>query len=313
MKNKRETTSIGEIDRNEVTDEILVTYLPGFKNHTLQLGNNSLHFVEGGNGKPLLLLPGWPETWWSYRKTALLLSPEYRVIIVDLPGMGSSGRMPGGYDKKSMAAALFEMTRQMGFDKVCIAGHDIGAHVAFGFAANYPEATEKLIMLDTPHPDGSMYRLPMLPLPGMDLEDGSKMSYPWWVAFNQIRDLPSRLLKGRVSVFLDWIFDYLLTDKNAITAFDRAVYTYAYESPGGIEAGNGWYRAFPKDIDDLKSYDRLKMPVLAIGGSGYDMLTEALKPWANDLTSAKIPESGHFIMEEKPSQTALLMRSFLNR
>src|ERR1700760_4053458 len=80
------------IDKNELTDAELVKKLPGFKNGYTEVNGVKLHYVEGGNGMPLVLLPGWPETWWSYRKMMPLLAGKYHVIVIDMRGMGSSGK-----------------------------------------------------------------------------------------------------------------------------------------------------------------------------------------------------------------------------
>lgn len=289
----------------QTDDEALVKQLPGFSNGYTSVNGIRLHYVIGGSGAPLILIPGWPETWWAYHKVMPLLAEHYQVIVVDLRGMGGSDKPAAGYEKKNMATDIFELVRQLGFEKVHIAGHDIGAHVAFSFAANYPAATSKVVILDTPHPDPGMYHLPMLPLPS------NGHVYPWWLAFNQVKELPEQLLQGRMNIVLDWIFKYLLIDENSISAFDRAVYTANYDTADGIRGGNAWYQALSQDIEDMKGYEKLTMPVLGLGGSGYDMLQMCLPATATDLQLAKVESCGHFLFEEKPAETAAFMIDFL--
>ena len=288
----------------QTDDEALVKQLPGFSNGYAIVNGILLHYVTGGSGAPLVLIPGWPETWWAYHKVMPLLAAHFQLIVVDLRGMGSSDKPADGYEKKNMATDVFELVRQLGFEKVQIAGHDIGAHVAFSFAANYPAATAKVMILDTPHPDAGMYHLPMLPIPGNHV-------YPWWLAFNQVKELPEQLLQGRMNMVLDWIFKYLLVDENSISAFDRAVYTASHDTADGIRGGNSWYQAFPQDIEDMKGYEKLAMPVLGLGGSGYDMLQMCLPATATNLRLAKVDGCGHFLLEEKPAETAAIMIDFL--
>ena len=297
--------------KTQLTDEALVNSLPGFTNGFTQVNGIQLHYVQGGQGYPLVLIPGWPETWWAYHKVMPLLASRYRVIAVDIRGMGSSDKPADGYEKKAMAGDIFELIHKLGYGRVHIAGHDIGAHIAFSFAANFPDATSKLVILDTPHPDENMYRLPMLPALKSDTENAESHVYPWWLAFNQVHELPEQLLAGRVHYLLDWIFNYSLLDQQSINEFDRAVYAAAYDSPAGIRGGNGWYQAFPQDIADSKTYSKLTMPVLGIGGSGYDVLAYSLPATTTNLQLAKIEESGHFILAEKPQETAGLMIDFL--
>ena len=150
----------------DVSDVALVKSLPGFENGYADVNGTRLHYVIGGKGAPLVLLPGWPQTWWEFHKIMPALAEKYRVIAVDLRGMGGSAKPPGGYDKKTMARDIYELVRQLGFEKVNIAGHDIGSMVAFSFAANHPGATSKLALLDVPHPDEFFSEIRMLPQHG---------------------------------------------------------------------------------------------------------------------------------------------------
>jgi pimeloyl-ACP methyl ester carboxylesterase len=216
--------------KQALTDAELVKKLPGFTNGYAEVNGTRLHYVEGGQGKPLFLLPGWPETWWSYRKMMPLLAASYHVIAVDIRGMGSSDKPVGGYDKKTMAQDIYALAHQLGYTKVIMVGHDIGSMVAFSFAANHPDATEKLIMLDIPHPDENWYKIAMIPAPGRITDKiDEDHAYQWWFAFHQVAGMPEELLLGRVHIEHDWIFHYLLYDEPAVDAFDRAVYVNAYE------------------------------------------------------------------------------------
>jgi len=287
-----------------ISDDTLVEMLPGFTNHYAEVNGTTLHYVEGGNGNPLLLLPGWPQTWWAFHKIMPSLAEKYHVIAVDLRGMGSSSAPEKGYDKKNMAKDILELTKALGYDKVAIAGHDIGANVAFSFAANYPEFTTKLIMLDTPHPDENMYKLPMLPI-GMPV-------YPWWVAFNQVKILPEELLEGRYHLVLDWLFNSMLVNKKNISEFDRQVYAGHYNQKENIRAGNAWYQSFTDDIEDMKSYEKINAPILAAGTkAGCEMLSYNLSPFSGSVEMVAIENSGHFIMEENPEQVTRAITNFL--
>ncbi|PKA99810.1 pimeloyl-ACP methyl ester carboxylesterase [Flavobacteriaceae bacterium MAR_2009_75] len=288
------------------TDEELIKSLPNFTNKYSEVNGTKLHYVIGGQGDPLILVPGYPETWWAYHKVMPILSKKYCVCVVEMRGMGSSGKPADGYEKKNMAKDIFELIEKLGYKKVYIGGHDIGAHVAFSFASNFPEKTAKLIMLDTPHPDEGMYQLPMLPMLGADY------LYPWWLAFNQVKELPEQLLEGRMKIIIEWLFKNLLVDHSSIGNFDKEVYEFAYNGKDAIRASNAWYQAFPQDIEDNRTYQKLHMPVLGIGGSGYGMLQISLPNSTTDLQLEKIDECGHFILAEKPNETAKLIIDFLD-
>ncbi len=276
------------------SNSLLVRGLKGFKSCFTTVNTTTLHYVMGGVGQPLVLIPGYPETWWGYHKVMPLLAEHFCVIVVEMRGMGESDKPIEGYEKKNMAKDIYELVQQLGFDQVNIGGHDIGAHVAFSFAQHYPQATSKLIMLDTPHPNVDMYQLPMLPFLG------NPYLYPWWLAFNQVKELPEQLLEGRMNLIIDWLFDHLIYDQSCITAFDREVYSSAYNTKDAIRASNAWYQAFPQDIEDSKSFNTLTMPVLGLGGSGFDLLLQSLTPLAPNLQLKKLENCGHFILSEKP-------------
>src|SRR4051812_46486586 len=104
--------------QNIYSDDELIKQFPGFTNEFATVNGVTLHYVKGGTGAPLVCLPGWPQTWYSYHPIAMQLAKIYTVIIVDIRGMGSSEKTDGGYDKKTMAADIFELVQQLGFTKI---------------------------------------------------------------------------------------------------------------------------------------------------------------------------------------------------
>ena len=201
--------------QNNLNDTNLVKKLPGFANGYAEVNGVKLHYVTAGTGKPLILLPGWPETWWSYRKMMPILAKSYKVIVVDIRGMGGSDKPQSGYDKKTIATDIYELIHQLGYQQVFMAGHDIGSMVAFSFAVNYPDATLKLVMLDIPHPDESWLSIPMIPAAGKITDKiDEDHAYQWWFAFHQVKGMPEELMLGRVHIEHDWIFHYLLYNEN---------------------------------------------------------------------------------------------------
>ena len=294
------------------TDAALVAKLPGFSNGSADVNGTRIHYVTGGKGEPLVLLPGWPQTWWSYHKIMPELAKHYTVIAVDLRGMGSSAKPAAGYDKKTMAKDVAELLKMLGHDTAYIAGHDIGAQVAWSFAANYGPSTRKLVMLDVPHPDEGLYKWPILPGVGTfgDKID-ERTPFAWWFAFHQVKGLPEKMLAGRVHIEQEWFFTYLMKDESALSPLDRSVYANAYNSADAIRAGNAWYQAFPQDIVDEKTYAQLTMPVLGIAGPGYGWLSATLAAKASNARTVKLDNSGHFMAEEAPQETTRLMLEFL--
>jgi pimeloyl-ACP methyl ester carboxylesterase len=298
-------------ERRDISDAALVKALPGFSNGYAEVNGVRLHYVSGGKGEPVILLPGWPETWWAYHKIMPELAKTHRVVSVDFRGMGSSSKPAGGYDKKSMAKDISELIRQLGYEKADVVGHDIGAMVAFSLAANHPDQVRKLVMLDVAHPSAGYLKIPMLPEAGTFNEKiDENHPYLWWFAFHQVKGLPEDLLEGRAGIEQAWFFRYMLKNESAIDNRDRAVYAAAYSSRDAIRAGNGWYQAFDQDIKDNETYSKIKMPVLGLGGPGYPRLKSALDAQAENSQTFRVEGSGHFISEEKPNELLAHLKDF---
>ena len=301
------------IFQNTYSDEELIENFPGFTNHYATVNGVTLHYVVGGSGMPLVCLPGWPQTWYSYHTVAMELAKTYQVIIVDIRGMDSSEKPQSGYDKKTMATDILELVQQLGLAKVHIMGHDIGGMVAMSFAFNYPEFTEKLIVLDGSHPSEGIMQMPLIPAPGTFSEKiDAHMPYAWWMGFNQVKELPEKILEGRFQYLLDWLVQYVMIDDSKMTSFERAVYAAAYNDTESIRASNAWYQAFNQDIDDAKTYQQLSMPVLGIGSYiSYNYMKMGLLYVAKDVNVIGILTSGHYLYEEQPEQVLDAVLSFL--
>ncbi len=296
----------------ETSDAGLVKSLHGFKNGYAEVNGVRLHYVVGGKGDPLVLLPGWPETWWTFHKIMPALAEHYTVIAIDLRGMGASSKPSDGYDKKNMAKDIHDLVKLLGYDKAAIAGHDIGSAVAFAYAENYPEATDKLVMMEFPHPDESLMSFPLLPAQSpVGDKVGASRPYLWWFAFNQINGLPEQLLAGRIRIEQDWLFKYFLVNDNAIDARDRAVYERAYNSADAIRASNAWYKAFEQDVTDNKGYGKLETPTLVLAGPAYKWMKVVVAKKSTNLTAVEIQNSGHFVQEEQPDFVSTAMIGFL--
>lgn len=282
-----------------VTDAQLAASLSGeFHSNHAQVNGIQLHYVTGGAGEPVILLPGWPQTWWQARKIMPLLAQRYRVIVVDLRGMGSSDTPERGYDKKTMAEDIHQLMRHLGYSTVNVAGHDIGSMVAFSLAANHPETVRRVALLEEPHPDEGLYDMRLLPRPD------ERARHRWWFAFNQVADLPEQLLTGRARHVVDYLCLRNLRDPTAIDELAREIYARAYSRPEAIRAANGWYQSFGQDIEDGRTYPKLTMPVAALYFLGHTDLLASLAERAANVTAIEIPDSGHYLAEEQPDIVA---------
>ncbi len=227
--------------------------------------------------------------------------------------MGSSEKPVSGYDKKTMATDIFELVQQLGLTKVHLMGHDIGGMVAMSFAFNYPDFTEKLIVLDGAHPSEGMMQMPLIPYPGtFEKKMDANMPYAWWMGFNQVKELPEKILEGRFHFLMDWLFQYVMIDDQKMSAFERQVYASVYNLADNIRASNAWYQSFTQDIEDSKTYGQLTMPVLGIGSYvSYNYMKMGLPYIAKDVNVIGMLDSGHYMFEEKPEAVIEAVLNFL--
>jgi len=298
----------------DLTSENLLRLLPGFTAAYLEVNEITLHYVRGGSGEPLILLPGWPQTWWAYNKIMPKLAEYYDVIVIDLRGMGDSTKVSSGLDKKTMANDIAIFANSLNLGKVNIAGHDIGAAVAFSFAANYPELVSKTILIDLLHPEESVSQFPLIPPYGTF--DGEILNpaspYLWWWSFLQVKGLSEQLMEERAHLLYDWFFSNLLAISDAINEFDKSVFYHHYSNKEAISSSNGWFQAFPKDIVDQAKYPVLETPFLGIGGGSFHWMAAILPNKVHNLKMVHIPDAGHFPVDEQPELTVEAILEFLN-
>jgi pimeloyl-ACP methyl ester carboxylesterase len=275
--------------------------------HNKTLVNGVLiHYVIGGKGDPIVLLHGWPETWYEWRNIIPeLISNNYTAIAPDLRGLGDSEKPQTGYDTKTVAEDVYQLVKQLGFNKIYIVAHDLGGPVAYSFAAAHPENVHKMIILDTL-------------LPGFGLEEAGNFSPNglWHFSFHAVRDLPEKLIDGKEDVYLNWFYDYGSYNQSAITSEDREEYIKQYSKPGAMRAGFEYYRAIFEDAEQTKVYgkEKLKIPILTIGGDEAigNFTTSTFQKVANNVTGITLPNTGHFIPEERPNFLTKQILDFFN-
>jgi len=294
----------------DVSDETLVSELKGFKSGFAEVNGTRLHYVEGGQGTPVILLPGWPETWWAFHKIMPALAKNYHVYAVDIRGMGASDKPAGGYEKKNMAKDIAELIKSLGYQKAHIVGHDIGSHIAYPLAALYPDVTLSTTYLDVAGlPDAVLdFRLIPEKVTSGEFRDSF---FLWWFAFNQVRGMPEELIEGRAHILQDWFWNALLYKQDALTKRDRAVYANAYNTKDAIRGGNGWYQTYTQDLIDNRTYpEKINVPSLGIGGLGNGLLVDFMNKRINNPQLVHIEESGHYVAEEAPEKVTRYLLDF---
>jgi pimeloyl-ACP methyl ester carboxylesterase len=258
-----------------------------------------LHYVQAGApGQTVILLHGFPQTWWEWRFVIPgLVAAGYRVVAPDYRGAGHSWHPAGGYDKRTMATDIYRLLREHLDIKapVALVGHDLGLMVAYAYAQQYRDAVSHLVVMDAP-------------LPGTAIFDRLRTDPRLWhFGFHAARDVAEMLLAGRERAYLQAFFNARIFNTAAITEEDLSLYTAAYSAPGAMRAGLEVYRAFDRDVEDnrdfLKQNGKLTIPVLAtfaaISNSG-PLVEEMMHEVAENVKGFRVPESAHWIAEENP-------------
>lgn len=274
------------------------------EHHYAELDDVLLHYVTAGSGPPLVLIHGWPQTWFEWLRVMPALAERYTVIAPDMRGLGDSSRPLTGYDKQTVARDIWQIVNgKLGHDRFFLAGHDWGGPTAYALTTQHPEAVRRLAIVDV-----------VIPGDGGDFSQGGRR---WHHQFHMTPDLPEALMQGREDVYLRWFyreFSYLPT---AIGEHEIKEYLRTYRQPGAMRAGFSYYRALPQDAAtnrEIISRMKLDMPVLAIGGAksrgrGTEP-EESLKRVATNVRGVVVPDCGHFIPEEQPEILARLLLDF---
>lgn len=278
-----------------------------YQSLTANVNGVRIHYLKAGAGKtPLVVLHGFGETSRMWVPLFGDFGKDYIVIAPDLRGLGDSSRPPSGYDKKTAAVDVHELVKSLGYQKIYLVGHDIGLMVAYAYAAQYPAEVGKLALLEAPIPGvGDVWE--------KIYNDGRL----WHFHFVDSQfALP--LVKGRERIFLDHFWEEMTPNPKAMPEADRQFYTRAYAQEGAMRAAFELFKAFDKqDAEDNRKFAAVKlpMPVLVITGdkSMGDVLEQQAKAVADNVTSMKFADTGHWLMAERPAETkAALTRFFGN-
>lgn len=266
-----------------------------------------MHYVRAGAGDPLVLLHGWPQTWYAWRKVIPLLAADFDIIVPDLRGCGDTSKPGDGYDKKTVAHDVRRLVEALGHSSVHVAGHDVGAAVAYAYAAQWPADVRSMTFIESSLSGFGQEEL-------MDVANGGS----WHFGFNMAGDISEHLVRGRERLLIEYwmrratvgVVDPTSVEPDALDEYARTM-----AQPGGLRGSFALYRAIPQDRADNRELGRTKlaMPVLAVEGehgqAGHSI--ETMKKVADRVTGAVIGRAGHYPAEENPAELAAVLRGFL--
>jgi pimeloyl-ACP methyl ester carboxylesterase len=279
-----------------------------FTSRYVDAGGLRMHAVIGGEGPPVLLVHGWPETWYAWRFVMPVLARDFEVIAVDQRGIGLSDKPEDGYDSGTLAGDLVALMDALGHERFTLYGTDTGMPIAYALAADHPERVERLAVSEAPLPGIS-------PSPPLFLPPQLNARF-WHLMFNQLpAEVNEALVKGREEIFFGAEFDTSAGTKK----LPGDVVTYYIDilrsGPDALRGSFGFYRAVNATIaqNEQRKAQRLTMPVLAIGGeeSAGEGVAATMRLVADDVKGVVLAGSGHWVAEQAPEELLAALTEFL--
>ena len=276
-----------------------------FTSRYVDTGELRQHVVTGGDGPPLLLVHGWPETWYAWRLVMPGLARGFSIVVPDQRGAGLSGKPAGGYDTGALAGDLVALMDALGHERFAVVGHDTGLWIGYALAADHPDRVARLAVAEAAMPGVSASP----PLFGSTQANNQL----WHFAFNRLAEMNEQLATGREDIYFGFQFA-----KAANKLPDDVVRYYVdalAADPDALRGSFAAYRALDTTIaqNQQRMTRRLPMPVLGIGGghSLREQVADTMKLAADDVQTLVIPDCGHHPPEETPEETLAALTAFL--
>jgi haloacetate dehalogenase len=305
----------GKIALDEVTESLF----PGFEVEEVQTGSARIHTLRKGDGAPLLLLHGYPQTHVIWHKIAGRLAEKFSVVLTDLRGYGDSSKPEGGprhenYSFRAMAQDHLEVMRHFGHGQFFIAAHDRGARVAHRLCLDHSTNVRKVCFMDI-IPTLTMYR---------ETSKEFATKYMWWFFLIQKEPLPEHMIGADSEFFLDKHFEMQNGTPGAITPEAMAEYKRCFCQADAIHASCEDYRAAASidlemdEADEKKDGRKIEAPVLALWGAkgAIGKLWHVLDVWRRHARSAAVDgralDSGHYLAEEQPEEVLAELQRFFD-
>ena len=278
-----------------------------FTSRYIDAGGLRQHAVIGGDGPPLLLVHGWPESWYAWRLLMPTLARDFQVIAVDQRGMGLTDKPRDGYDAGTLAGDLAALMDALGHQRFAVVGHDTGYIISYALAADHPDRVDRLALAEIPGPPG------VAPSPPLFTPD-SVNNRVWHIPFNRVNnEVTEQLVRGREDIFFG--YEFAIQGGKKLPDEVQRYYFDLFSDPDTLRGSFGLYRAWGTTLtqNEQRKTRPLTMPVLAIGGelSYGEHVGEAMRRLADDVESVVIPGAGHWVAEEAPEELLAALSRFL--
>ena len=266
------------------------------------------HVATAGDGPPVYLLHGWPQTSYCWHRIIPALAERYTVVAPDQRGFGYSSKPDSGYDAHTLGDDIAALARVLGHEGIAVVGHDWGGTPAYSVAARHRDLVRSLTMLDTLLPGFRLYNEWMIPK-----ADGQ---FIWHQAFMSVPEIPEMLIRGHERDIISWFFTAYTYDPTAVTQEEVDFYEHTMKLPGALRGGIEWYRAWFQSAEQIAELvkDKLDIPVLALGGevSCNTMTLENMQEVATDVRGGVVERCGHWMVEERAEHMIELLTAFLD-
>ncbi|WP_067464206.1 alpha/beta fold hydrolase [Nocardia amamiensis] len=282
-----------------------------FRHEFADISGVRMHYVTGGSGTPVVLIHGWPQTWYGWWPIMPALAEHHTVYAVDLPGLGDSTGTPTGYDKATLARYVHTLIAdRLGVRDARVVGHDFGAAVAFQYASQFPGDTARLGYLD-------------LPLPGPAIDASTYRSLSWHIAFHAQRRVAEEVVSDDVREYLALFYPQVsfggtafggTSDRSPFSDAEIDEYARTYRRLPVLSAGFELYRALDKDVRDTVAATPISVPTLLMTAQGQlDAVRATVAPRMTDIVRAvDVPNAGHWLVEENPRFVTTELLRFLD-
>ena len=279
-----------------------------FSSRYVDTGALRLHAVIGGDGPPLLLVHGWPETWYAWRMVMPALARDFEVIAVDQRGIGLSDKPDDGYDAGTAAGDLVALMDVLGHQRFALYGTDTGMPIAYALAADHPDRVDRLVVSEAPLP-GVSPSPPVFVAPLLNAR-------LWHLMFNQLpAEVNEALVRGREEIFFGAEFDASAGTNKLPDDVVRYYVDILRSDPHALRGSFGFYRAVNTTIaqNEQRKTRRLTIPVLAMGGeqSGGENAGNTMKLVADDVQTVVLSGAGHWVAEQAPEELLAAVTAFL--
>ena len=274
-----------------------------FSHHQADVNGTELHYVSAGiDGPPVLLVHGFPESWWSFHKVIPLLAERHRVVAVDLRGFGDSAVAGPDHDSATAAEDLAGLVRHLDMGPVHLVGQDISGPTTFRLAATHPELVATYSAIETT-------------LPGFGFEMLADVGHggAWHIGLLAAPGIPQMLLAGRERQFIaDYAVPSLTPAPELFTNADIDEWAHGFARTGGFAGAAGLYRSALAEADQVRELaaGKLTVPVVAVGGSSGDFTARTMRQVATDVTAVTFDSIGHYVAMEAPERLADALIAF---